>query len=293
MADRVCQKCGKQFKYPSHLKAHLQRKTPCGPDPKPVNTAEIGAACQHCGKSLATDYSMRRHIKEYCKYAPTNKQTESLRDETIMSRLEEQDKKLQKMTKLMETMIDNVGTVTTKVYINGNVNNIHNTILYYHSFGEEDHKHITAEYVENLLRENARQGNAIEGAHKVMIEMAQSIYSNPDVPENLTSFAPNDKFSDALVLYDKSGWTRETKIKLCLPMINHILDQLFVLQPHNKASELTDIMKELQVYDKKHSHIFHQKLGVLLRRNRDLILERRGALPKPGEKEEMLCLVLH
>ncbi len=65
MCDRSCDRCGKEFQFPSHLKVHQQRKTPCDLKVDPDVTAKY--ACQHCNRSFLTDTARCRHVRESCK----------------------------------------------------------------------------------------------------------------------------------------------------------------------------------------------------------------------------------
>ena len=73
--DTRCAKCQKTFQSPAHLRRHMSRKTPCE---LAVETESPGAEkkenqCPHCGRQLGSYSSYRRHVREYCKLAPSGK----------------------------------------------------------------------------------------------------------------------------------------------------------------------------------------------------------------------------
>lgn len=63
MAQTTCAKCGREFKYPCHLRRHEQRKTPCAILPQELAPAH---ACPNCKRSFAQKSSLYRHVREYC-----------------------------------------------------------------------------------------------------------------------------------------------------------------------------------------------------------------------------------
>lgn len=77
MANRTCTKCGRAFKYPSQLRDHLKRKTPCEPIVATGAPAEGVIACRHCGRTFASKISMYRHIRVSCRAARYTKDEES------------------------------------------------------------------------------------------------------------------------------------------------------------------------------------------------------------------------
>ena len=85
MVDRTCERCGKEFKYPAHLREHLARKTPCAPILEPEDLPEEvrddpdydKKKCHFCGRAFANYTSKRRHIRNTCKIAPMNATVET------------------------------------------------------------------------------------------------------------------------------------------------------------------------------------------------------------------------
>ncbi len=68
MCDTTCNKCEKKFQFPSQLRVHQQRKTPCGPKEGAVAGKY---RCRHCARDFTSDTAMYRHIRVSCKIAKT------------------------------------------------------------------------------------------------------------------------------------------------------------------------------------------------------------------------------
>jgi hypothetical protein len=85
MADRTCEKCGKEFRYPRDLRNHRARKTPCAlildledlPDVYPPETLEdpdvLLKRCKFCGRIFSSYQAMRRHVRSGCHIAPNER----------------------------------------------------------------------------------------------------------------------------------------------------------------------------------------------------------------------------
>jgi hypothetical protein len=76
LSDRTCDKCGTTFRYPSQLKPHQQRKTPC--QAKIETPANARAICRHCNRGFNSNDSMNRHIRQSCKVATKNRELAQL-----------------------------------------------------------------------------------------------------------------------------------------------------------------------------------------------------------------------
>jgi len=120
MPDSVCQRCGVDQRYPSTLKRHLARKTPCAPIVEKESLSESDRAkkhnCRYCGRAFASNISMYRHIRRSCKIANSDEGMEKLMDHTLQKQLatqnaiqnakiDEQSKQIAEMAAMMKQMI--------------------------------------------------------------------------------------------------------------------------------------------------------------------------------------------
>jgi hypothetical protein len=69
-----CERCDRAFADNTHLKRHLNRKTPCAPVIDAEDLTEEQKSnpnkCKFCGRTFSTYVSMRRHIRQSCQIAP-------------------------------------------------------------------------------------------------------------------------------------------------------------------------------------------------------------------------------
>ena len=177
ICEKICVRCGKEFRAPALLKRHLERKTSCEPI---IAATGNGIACRYCGKAFASRQSMSRHVRQYCKIANSDEGMEKLLDHTLQRQLAEQNAKLaeqgaqiMKLTSLIEKLaltdqaspqqiaqpIQHAGQVN-----NGAVTN-NNTVVNIHPWDGDrrigvELAHILAAFTDNAkLREYARMGD--------------------------------------------------------------------------------------------------------------------------------------
>ena len=114
--DRSCVRCGHIFRDPSKLRLHQARKTPCDvilqkePSDAPEQVQVLKAhkcdyLCDHCGRRLSTQSSLRRHQRKNCK-AAGQKNVDVIEDEpqTLESRLATQERQMAEVRKLLERL---------------------------------------------------------------------------------------------------------------------------------------------------------------------------------------------
>jgi len=176
VCEKICVRCGKEFRAPALLKRHLERKTPCEPI---IDATGEGIACRYCGKAFASRPSMSRHVRQYCKIANSEEGMEKLLDHTLQRQLAEQNAKLaeqgaqiMKLTALIEklALTDQAPSqqIAQPIQHAGQVNNApvtNNTVVNIHPWDGDQRigvelAHILAAFTDNAkLREYARMGD--------------------------------------------------------------------------------------------------------------------------------------
>lgn len=91
MAGMVCLRCGTDQKYPSVLKRHLARKTPCAAivdkSDLPESDKQKNHSCRYCGRTFTTATSMHRHTRLRCKIANSEEGMDKLFEHTLQRQL--------------------------------------------------------------------------------------------------------------------------------------------------------------------------------------------------------------
>jgi hypothetical protein len=311
MADRTCERCGKEFKYPAHLIRHQKRATPCAPilepDDLPDDVREDPdldqKKCRFCGRVFSSYDSMRRHVRQYCKIAPTEKNgdagMEVLYEHTIrrqQAQIEAQQKQIEQLMQLAvrggapgdasgSIPAGNTGTQAGEVGFQGDhneVNNSKNTINI-NVFGKEGLDHITAERVKAILDESISRFPSAPAlpaaASAAVLKTAMLAYSDPEHPENLTCYLPNKKTNDALV-HGEEGWEVQPTTLVLPPMAQKSVDALFDNQPFEEAETYEGLMLELR--DNEERYTAGGELRPILVRNKDLLARALESLPVAG-----------
>ena len=104
----ICRRCGVDQKYPSVLKRHELRKTPCMPilfyADLSIESQVKAHKCKYCGRTFTTATSMHRHTRTRCKIANSDEGMEKLLDHTLRCQLEDQSIKIDMLTELIKQM---------------------------------------------------------------------------------------------------------------------------------------------------------------------------------------------
>lgn len=304
MADRTCEKCGKEFSKPYWLKVHRGRKTPCdlildkpGPPPKDVNR------CRFCGRDFASYQSMCRHIRTTCRIAPNQRNGQEGMDylyehvKRQQSQLQEQKERLEKQEAKLAVLQNVVAPVGGEpgVRVTGQNNSVtinqlqQNNQMNVVVFGQESTAHLTPGAIKRLLDE-AVGLDAGPAAALAMLRAAEEIYSNRSHPENITCFLPNKKTKEALV-HGAAGWEVRPEAAVLPAIAQRSHTALFNAQPLPELEGCEDmrshrdylaIYKELQANEKLYNS---GVLGLreLLVRNKALLEAALGTLPRANE----------
>ena len=308
MDDRTCDRCRKVFKYPAHLREHQNRKTPCAPilDVKDLpedvqNDPDIEKKkCRFCGRAFSSYDSMRRHVRTACKIAPNAKNGDSGMEKLYEHTLKKQAAEISELKAMMTQLLaqgrgDNaitggeVGVQATGDQAHIAVDNS-KKVVNINVFGKEGLDHVTMERIKGILDDSLRltaPGTAApqieQAADTAVLKAALLVYSDPDIPENLTCYRPNKKLNDALVHVSRNGaavWEVQPT-KLVLPgMAQKSIDALFDNQPYEDADQYAPLMTELR--DNEARYAAGGELRPVLVRNKDLLQRALKALPTAG-----------
>jgi hypothetical protein len=235
--DRTCSTCGAVFQFPSGLKRHAARKTPCGPafQKKTQESAEKTFPCAHCGRAFGHASNLSEHKKKSCPALrakpaslelPANavleKKIEALRQELLALR-----SAVVPATQIVnqDNRDQSVGTMNVQVaVINGGQGAAGQEV---HNFGEED----TSAYVEVLgrLLDILPKGTAGDA---VIAGVMRLIWNNPEFPENRTIQMLN-KRDGVPHVKTPNGWEPRSEAEVIPRMIDRACDELCSKQDHN------------------------------------------------------------
>lgn len=281
MADRTCEKCLRVFQFPSQLRRHEGRKTPCrtivasAELPIPEQTKPYG--CRFCGHRFAQHPSMYRHIKNSCKVAGSPEGMQKLFDHTHKKQLEAEAQlaELQRQilagtaaaTQLPAACQQNIST--NQMVINQHtVNNIS-----FNVFGNEDCSHIDKVRIKRLLDEvMSVSDNPQRGATMALLKAATMIYGDRERPENTTCYLPNAKHDKAMV-HEAEGWGIRPYQTIAPSIAGRVVSLLFDLQPFADASKYESLMLALR--DNEDSYKGGKELREILIRNKGIVEELR------------------
>ena len=228
VCEKVCVRCGKEFRAPALLKRHLERKTPCEPI---IDATGKGIACRYCGKSFASRPSMNRHVKQYCRIANSDEGMEKLLDHTLQKQLAEQNAKLAeqgaqitKLTALVERLAG-AGPSATQIHTAGQVlvnngavtnnNGAVTTVVNIHAWDGDrrigvELAHILAAFTDNAkLREYARLGDheltdptiAPPYVTELLMDLTRRAHADPAA----RNIYLNPRRADQALVHKKSG----------------------------------------------------------------------------------------
>jgi hypothetical protein len=188
--DRHCSTCNKTFRCPAELGRHKRKKRPCGA----LTTQHTKLfSCEFCDRTYKHDRNRTTHYKT-CKVKLNT-------DAGIVARFKQKDRKMVEQAKMIEDMRKELDMVKTELRTggqqtgNGNTQNIHNgdnnIAITINSYKTPDISDIKVELTDLL-------------ADKLIKTVMESIYFNPNKPENHCILSQNIK-QGRVAVYD-NGW---------------------------------------------------------------------------------------
>lgn len=222
MADRTCAQCGRVFRYPSDLRSHLQRKTPCSSASAAPAVPELhsGHPCPECSQTFTTVGSLRRHMR---RSAHVGASDELSRLRAVIEVLTRQVDAMSRAPQPETIRCENLAVS------NYTVDRRHITV---NVFGQENLDHITTEAIAQILSESHSAGaGENERSLQAVVRTAMLIYSDRDHPENITCYLPSKRNTSAMVR-SAAGWESQPAALVLSPVMQNSLDVLFRRQPH-------------------------------------------------------------
>ena len=298
MTDRTCELCGKEFAKPFYLRRHQNRKTPCAPILDAVTTTTEHPAdsnlskkqCRFCNRVFSSYASMRRHVRQSCKIAPTAKNGNAGMELLYKHTIAKQQQQIEELKGMVNRVLADKGQIAAttstaqagEVAISGNnaqVNNSHNINI--NLFGQETIGHIGAAEIRAILQGCLKTPDLLQAAQEAVTKTALSIWSDPVHPENHTCYLPNKKTEDALV-HEQTGWEVQPASVVLPPMAQKSIDVLFDHQPYEDAADYAPLMTELRESEPKLVKSTSKLRPVLVRAK--TLLSRGGRVPpKAGD----------
>lgn len=212
--DRHCFSCGKTFSKPYYYERHKQRKTPCLIQDVPEND-DAKNRCKFCNKTYKYKYTLTRHYKT-CKIK--NGGMKILAEKIQREQAMEQKKQLDNITVQMGQLLSLVKTQSEEIQ-KLKQNQFISTNNAMHNFGDNNtqninqSKHITINnYMTPDISGLKLTDDRINQYDKLSCAVLDTIYFNPDRPENHSIYLVNKKDKTLMVYTGKP--TEECKWKL-------------------------------------------------------------------------------
>lgn len=140
MANKTCEKCNKTFITNASYKYHMNRKTPCVPNPATNASPTIKKRfqCNRCEMCFQTNQKLTNHLNRKKPCIIKNIQPEEVELRLLFERLKEDNEQLKTEVEQLKYK-----TVTTQNNITNTNNNNHNNNISINVYGNEDMSHIT------------------------------------------------------------------------------------------------------------------------------------------------------
>ena len=235
-----CLKCQKTLSSKDALKRHCQ--TCKGPRLH---------KCSSCDNIFSTNSNLHKHMRRckasHVKQTPQMTEVEQLRAENLFLKAQIESSSIQKST---QKIINN--NTTNNTTNNNTINNTNNVTIVLNCFGKESLKHITPQYLKQL----------IGGPFTSTSEIIKRIHFDVDHPENSNVKIPNKKLPWAEV-YSDDKWMMKKKKEVLEGMVDkgfNIIDEAY----HSiDPSEISTFQKDrYNVYQKtyKNKQTFRKQL---------------------------------
>lgn len=277
-----CEKCGKTFAKRAWLDRHRARKTPCDSILEPENLPEAvrndpqleKKKCRFCGRVFSSYDVMRRHVRNFCRIAPNQRNGE----EGVIILYEHTLRKQQAQIDQLMTLVRQSppAEVSIQAADHAQVAVDNRKFVTINVFGQEDLSHLTPAKIKAILDEALKKPNLHAAILDALLRAGLLIYSDSGRPENATCLLLNKKTDTALV-HSADGWAVQPAKILLGPMATKSADIIFDLQPFEDPVPYGPILSELR--DRESEYTAEADMRAILIRNKDLARQIHGAVP--------------
>lgn len=173
MDDRTCDKCGKEFQFPSNLKIHQQRKTPCQPN---ADTPDGKHICAHCGRGFAYKSGLYRHVNHMCKRAkdhkPANTPPTVTPQETdaMQQQIAELTRRVEQLTAQVQPAAGAPTAAPQTVTNIGAINTVINQQIHIHPWNSDRPLQVSVEMIAAAFAENKQLVEFCESGDHAMAD---------------------------------------------------------------------------------------------------------------------------
>jgi hypothetical protein len=212
--NKKCYECGKDFRTPSALVIHKNRKTPCLIREVPEKDLANPNRCIYCNKVMSKAANLKKHLKT-CKIknggmdilddkVRHEQEIRIMKEERVADKkdadakfdqLKQQNVLILKQLEMQNDLLAKNTTNNTMNIVNNTMNNntINNVQIVLNDFQTPNLDGITITSEELI------------GVSNLARYMMGKIYCNPDKPENHSVYFPNKKEARVL-FYDRGRW---------------------------------------------------------------------------------------
>jgi hypothetical protein len=192
--NNKCYSCGKEFKKPSDLDRHKNRKTPCLIREVPPEHVNNPNRCIFCNKVFSKKENLTKHLK-ICKVKNGGMDilVDKVRHEQEIRILKEQfNAEIQQLRNEMEELKKSV--IVNQPAIQPQIINFNAPVTI-----------IVNNYTNPTINGISITQAELAGADKVSKLLLEKLYFNPDIPENHCMYLKNYK-DKSLIVYDEGAW---------------------------------------------------------------------------------------